>query len=92
MPGEFEDLKAEDIEGTIAVLESVAQKYPMDSIEYKSIELAERALAFVYQKKAWDVFRSYIASANEPLTDKQREHLRSMGIDPDDLERDYLIT
>jgi hypothetical protein len=92
MPGEFEDLTDfGDIEGTFAILESVAQKYPDDSIEYKSIELAARALAFVFESKVSEAFRSYILSSNEPLTDKQKEHLKSMGIEPDEFEGHNLI-
>lgn len=83
MPGKFEDLLADfrDIDGMFAALESVAGNYPESSIEHKAIELAAWGLGFAFETKSREVFKNYVDSSDGPLTDKQKEHLRSMDID-----------
>lgn len=83
MSGQFEDLLTnfKDTDGLFAALESVAGNYPEHSIEHQAIKLAAWALGFAFETKSRELFKSYIDSSDDPLTDKQKEHLRSMGID-----------
>jgi hypothetical protein len=65
------------------ILESIANSFDKDSVQYKAIEEAALALAFLNLhkdlKKAYEKFR--ILNDRE-LSESQKQHLRDMGIEP----------
>ena len=66
-----------------AQLEVLSGKYPEASTESESIRHAAQALAYIFSEGQWDKFTKYLETFNSPLSPEQREHLISMGIDPD---------
>jgi len=51
------------------------------SDENLAIECAAKALLFLQQSQQLDDFEKYLQEFDGDLTDAQREHLKSMGID-----------
>jgi hypothetical protein len=72
------DLSDEDSK----LLESIAQRYEVDSREYSAVKHAAIALWYALTE-GHDRFREYIAKFKGDLTQEQRTSLIAMGIDPD---------
>jgi hypothetical protein len=70
-----------DFEQLSLTLESISQNYSPESIESKTLELAGLALFYVYSEQVQQRFMRWRESIQGDLSEKQREHLRSMGID-----------
>ena len=73
----------EQWEDKSTILESIANSFDKDSVQYKAIEEAALALAFLNMhkdlKKAYEKFRM---GNDQDLSELQKQHLRDMGIDP----------
>jgi hypothetical protein len=64
-----------DFEEVLECLGRVAQGFPPSSEESASIELAARALHFLYSRDELDEFREHLQVANQPATEAIRiEH------------------
>ena len=65
------------------ILESIANSFDKDSVQYKAIEEAALALAFLNMhrdlKKAYAKFRM---GNDQALSEFQKQHLKDMGIEP----------
>ena len=65
------------------ILESIANSFDKNSVQYKAIEEAALALAFLNMhkdlKKAYEKFRK---GNDLELSEIQKQHLRDMGIEP----------
>ncbi|HEV7503330.1 MAG TPA: hypothetical protein VGS07_00285 [Thermoanaerobaculia bacterium] len=70
-----------DMPWVSSILESISKKYPSESDEQKALRLAGQALLFVFSEQVQQRFRRWRESMQGGLSDKQKEHLRSMGID-----------
>ena len=70
------------MEDILKVLESIANSYDKESVQYKAIEEAARAFLFVNLDKDIKEEFDRIQSDKE-LSDAQKQHLRKMGIEPD---------
>jgi hypothetical protein len=70
-------------EDTLKILESIANAFDKDSVQYKAIEEAAQAHIFLNMhedlKKAYEQFRM---QGDQELSDAQKQHLRDMGIEP----------
>ena len=70
-------------EDNLKILESVANSFDKESVQYKAIEEAAQALIFLNMhedfKKAYEQYRMHY---DEELSDAQKQHLRDMGIEP----------
>ena len=72
-----------DIEKNCSRLEAIAKNYAPESDEYKALQLAGLAMHYVWDKQVREKFQQWIDSMDGGLSEKQKEHLRSMGINPD---------
>ncbi len=65
------------------ILESIAQSFAKDSVQYKALDEAAWAFLFVNMrrdlKEAFDIFRMH---SGKELSEAQKQHLRQMGIEP----------
>jgi hypothetical protein len=70
-------------EDNLRILESIANSFDKDSVQYMAIEGAAQALMFLNMhqdlKKAYKQFRM---QRDKELSETQKQHLRDMGIDP----------
>ena len=70
-------------EDDLLILESIANVFDKNSVQYKAIEEAAQALIFLnlHQelKKSYEKFRM---QSDKELTKSQKKHLRDMGIKP----------
>ncbi len=70
-------------EDNLKILESIANAFDKDSVQYKAIEEAAHALMFLNMhddlKKAYEQFRMQF---DKELSEDQKQHLRDMGIEP----------
>jgi hypothetical protein len=70
-------------EDNLKILESMANSFDKDSVQYKAIEEAAQALIFLNLhgelKKAYEQFRM---QGDQELSDAQKKHLQDMGIEP----------
>jgi hypothetical protein len=70
------------LEDALKILESIANSYDKESVQYKAIEEAARALLFVNMDKDIKEEFERIQSDKE-LSETQKQHLQKMGIEPD---------
>ena len=75
-----QDIRFEQVSIT---LESISKNYSPESIECKTLELAGLALCYVYSDQVEQRFRQWRESMQGDLSEKQKEHLRLMDIDPE---------
>ena len=78
----------EDVYRKLAsALEQIASRFEKESDEEKQLKKAAWALGYIFIKNQWQQFEDFIIANETPPTDEEtdrmREHLRSMGIDPD---------
>ena len=70
-------------EDKLKILESVANSFDKDSVQYQAIEEAAQALIFLNMhkdlQKAYEQFRM---QGDQELSEAQKQHLRDMGIEP----------
>jgi hypothetical protein len=69
-------------EDNLLILESIANSFDKNSVQYKAIEEAAQALIFLNMhkelKKAYEKFRT---QSDKELSKSQKKHLRDMGIE-----------
>lgn len=83
------DWFASELFKTCSVLESIANQYAPDSVEHLAIRDAAQALILVSRRKSLKAAFELLKSVTGPeLTPAMIERLRSMGIDPDELDED----
>ena len=83
------DWFASELFKTCSILESIANQYAPDSVEHLAIRDAAQALILVSQRKSLKASYEQLKSATGPeLTPAIIERLRSMGIDPDEMDED----
>lgn len=74
-----------EFETVCAVLESVAKRFPKDSVEAKAIQEAAEAYVFLQlHLKLRHSYKAFRQTGLKSLTEKQMQNLREMGIDPDE--------
>jgi len=73
-----------DSKTTLTTIEKIAKTYPEESEEYKAICQAARALMFVEGREVAQTFKTYMESVGKELTESQKKHLLSSGIDPEE--------
>ncbi len=70
-------------EDSLTILESIANSFDKESVQYKSIEEAAQALLFLNMhedlKRAYEQFRK---QSDKELSEDQKQHLRDIGIEP----------
>jgi hypothetical protein len=70
-------------EDSLLILESIANAFDKNSVQYKAIEEAAQAFIFLNMhkelKKSYEKFR---LQSDKELTKSQKKHLRDMGIEP----------
>jgi hypothetical protein len=71
-----------------ASLECVARNYAQGSDECKAIEVAAKALFFAFSNKVERDFGNFLEDFHRPLTQRQRDFLKSMNFDLDTEPRD----
>jgi len=76
-----EDVKG--LEEALAVLKSVAAQFPKESQEHQAIELAAKALLYVFQEDVERRFKSFLRDFDSELTAEQKQNLRRIGIEVD---------
>lgn len=69
-----------DISNILKELEEIAGQYNEGSKEKKTLEIAAYAILFVYQESVLNKFRQYLTDCKKPLSNKQIEHLKKMGL------------
>lgn len=72
-----------DMESVFKTLEEVAGEYDEDSNRRRAIELASKALLFAFTQQVQNSFRTFLNTFDRPLTEKEKDHLKSMNIDLD---------
>ena len=79
----------EEIERVCSILESIAKNYPSDSDEALAIRDAARAYQLVQQRGALKkAYQQLLLASGGQLSDEMKAKLRSVGIEPDDLDDD----
>jgi hypothetical protein len=73
----------EIVDEALDVLHRLSLNYDENSPERKAIELAAFAMRFCHAERVRASFRSFINNMHRPLSEKERNHLKSMNIDPD---------
>jgi hypothetical protein len=72
------------MEDTLKILESIANSFDKNSVQYKAMEEAAQAFLFLNMHKdlktAYEKFRM---GSGKELSEYEKQHLRDMGIDPD---------
>jgi len=71
----------EDYRRSAELLGRIARDYPSDSPEESALKLAGQALLFARQQDVRGDFDRFVSTFDEGLDDKQKAHLRRMGID-----------
>jgi len=71
-----------EVEEANRVLEKLASQFPKDAEEYKAVELAAKALLYVFQSGVAAEFRLFIEKFDSELTDEQKKRLLDLGIEP----------
>lgn len=71
----------EDVRRICKILEPISKGYPKDSEERWAIHKAAMAVNFVVSRRLEQEFREFVYPT---LTERQKEHLRSMGYEYDD--------
>ena len=70
-------------EDNLKILESIANSFDKDSVQYKAIEEAAQAFMFLNMhkdlKEAYEQFRM---QSDKELSEAQKQNLRDMGIEP----------
>ena len=67
----------------LKILESVANSYDKDSVQYKAIEEAAQALIFLnMHEDLKNAYKQYRMHCGEAPSDAHKQHLRDMGIEP----------
>jgi len=62
------------------VLERIAKVYPEDSAETAALKQAAFALCFALTQRH-EEFSRYLADMNKPMTQKEEEHLKELGLE-----------
>ena len=76
-------MTGDELNEYLAALERVSMHYPAESPESKAIAMGAEALIFAFGEKTRSAFAAFFKNRDRPLTEAQRLHLRSLGIDPD---------
>jgi len=70
-----------------SALEQIASRCEKESDEEKTVKKAAWALGYIFIKNQWQQFEDFIIANETPPTkeesDRMRDHLKSMGINPD---------
>ena len=65
-------------------LKTIADQYPHSSREYRSIEIALKALLFACETATRARFEKFLGESGQHFSPKQREHLKRMGLPAED--------
>ena len=68
-------------EESLKVLEKIASGFSKESQEYEAIELAAKALHYVFHEDVERKFKTFLKDFDSELTAEQKENLRRMGIE-----------
>jgi len=71
-----------DIEEASSILERISKNYAPESPECTTLKLAGQALHYVWDDQIRSKFRQWVHSMDGGLSEKQKAHLLSMGIEP----------
>jgi hypothetical protein len=74
-----------EFERVCEILATIAKTFPEDSEQVKAIKEAAEAYIFLQlHLKLRNAYEAYRQMSLDVLTDEQEQHLREMGIDPDE--------
>jgi hypothetical protein len=65
----------EELEQSLEILRIVAETYPPSSEEYLVVELAAKALLFIYTEGQYKSFQAYVDTFHDALTQEQQQFL-----------------
>jgi hypothetical protein len=63
-------------------LEKIADCYPEDSDEYRTLKRTAIALWYALAER-YDEFKEYVENYDKEISPEQKEYLRELGVDPD---------
>ncbi len=79
------DLTSIDPFKTLEVLERLHSQQAEGSEEDEAVQLAAKALVFIFANNHYQEFQEFLDDAREDtLTAEQKDHLRKLGLDPDE--------
>lgn len=71
-------------EDVCKILESIANSFDKNSVQYDAMEQAAQAFVFLnMHKDLKEAYQKYQMECDKELSGDQKQHLRNMGIDPD---------
>jgi hypothetical protein len=71
-------------EDHLKILESIANSYDKDSVQFKAIEEAAQAFIFLnLHKDLSNAYEKFRMQSDKELSDAQKQNLRDMGIEPE---------
>lgn len=71
-----------ELEETSKVLEALTAGFSKQSAEHKAIELAAKAMMFVFQRGMFAEFKAFAERLDADLTNEQRMRLQKLGLQP----------
>ncbi len=72
-------------EDSLKILESIANSYDKDSVQYKALEEAAQAFIFLnLHKELKTAYEKFRMQSDKGLSEAQKRHLREMGIKPEE--------
>jgi hypothetical protein len=72
-------------EDNCKILESIANSYDKDSVQFKAVEEAAQAFVFLnLHKELKNAFEKFRMQSDKELSESQKQHLREMGIKPEE--------
>jgi hypothetical protein len=66
-----------------AELEQIDRKLPISDMQREALKKAAMVLSMVFARNLRQTLEENYNSLGQPLTEQQRQHLISLGIDPD---------
>ena len=80
-----------EISRTCSILESIAQQFDPASPEHQAIDDAAAAYVLVHQRKSLrSAYQQLKSAVGDDIDQEIIDKLKSMGIDPDELDSDEL--
>jgi hypothetical protein len=72
-------------EDNLKIMESIANSYDKDSVQFKALEEAAQAFIFLnLHKELKNAYEKFRMQSDKELSEAQKQHLRDMGIEPED--------
>jgi hypothetical protein len=77
--------KMKQWDDNLKILESIANSYDKNSVQYKALEEAAQAFMFLnLHKELKSAYEKFRMQSDKELGEAQKQHLREMGVQPED--------